>query len=83
MNRKTNRVLGIVFAFLINLGVYISLLWMSILITNKLEGDNHNFLLGLLNGFLVYSIFLKIKPFRVQKLLEKYSEEISEEHFKK
>lgn len=83
MNRKTNRVLGIVFAFLINLGVYVSLVWMSVLITNKLEGDNHNFLLGLLNGLVVYSIFLKIKPFRVQKLLEKYSEELMEERFKK
>jgi len=79
MNRKTEKVLGIIFAFLINLGVYIAIIWMLILISDRLEGDNPNLILSVLNGMLAYSIFLKIKPFRVQKLIEKYADELLEE----
>ena len=82
MNRKTNRVLAIIGAFIVNLGVYIGLIWSFVLVSKKLLPEP-NFMFNFLMGFIVYSIFLKIKPFRVAKLLEKYSEEISEEHYKK
>lgn len=82
MNRKTNRVLAIIGAFIVNLGVYVGLTWSFVLISKKILPEP-NFMFNFLMGFIVYSIFLKIKPFRVAKLLEKYSEEISEEYYKK
>lgn len=82
MNRKTGKIIAITAAFLINLGIYIALLWSSTLIMIKVQNDEPNHLLALLMGLVVYAVFLKIKPFRVAKMIKIYSEELSRESSK-
>lgn len=82
MNKKTGKVIAITAAFLINLGIYIALLWSSTLIMIKVQNGEPNHLLGLLMGFVVYAVFLKIKPFRVTEMIKRYSEELSRESSK-